>query len=147
MIRIRPAGVGEEERLREIAIASKAHWGYDFELVRRWGAGLDFSRKTELYVAEADGKVVAYASLMPEGDVCVLDELWVEPRWIGKGVGSSLFAFAAERAEALRARRLEWEADPNAVGFYERMGARYLRDSEPSAWGRITPVMGIDLGG
>jgi hypothetical protein len=25
------------------------------------------------------------------------------------------------------------------------MGARYLRDSGPSEWGRILPVMGIEL--
>jgi hypothetical protein len=40
---------------------------------------------------------------------------------------------------------MEWEAEPNALGFYERMGGRYLRDSEPSAWGRLIPVMGVDL--
>jgi hypothetical protein len=40
---------------------------------------------------------------------------------------------------------MEWEAEPNALGFYERMGGRYLRDSEPSAWGRVIPVMGVDL--
>ena len=33
--------------------------------------------------------------------------------------------------------RMEWEAEPNALGFYERMGGRYLRDSDPrSKWGR-----------
>jgi hypothetical protein len=37
------------------------------------------------------------------------------------------------------------EAEPNALGFYERMGGRYLRDSEPSAWGRVIPLMGVDL--
>jgi GNAT superfamily N-acetyltransferase len=143
---IRAAEPGERERLREIAIASKAHWGYDEEQVRRWGEGLELSPGVDRFVAEVDGEVVAYASLVCEDDVCVLDELWVEPEWIGKGVGSGLFRFALARAREGGARRLEWEAEPNAVGFYERMGGRYLRDSEPSAWGRVTPVMGIDLG-
>jgi hypothetical protein len=40
---------------------------------------------------------------------------------------------------------MEWEAEPNAVGFYDRLGARYLRDSRPNEWGRVIPVMGIDL--
>ena len=31
--------------------------------------------------------------------------------------------------------RMEWEAEPNALGFYERMGGRYLRDSEPERMG------------
>ncbi len=144
---IRAAEPGERERLREIAIASKAHWDYDEEQVRRWGQGLEFSPGVDRFVAEVDGKVVAYTALVRDGDVCVLDELWVEPDWLGKGIGSGLFRFAAARAETLRARRLEWEAEPNSVGFYEKMGGRYLRDSEPTEWGRVLPVMGIDLGG
>jgi GNAT superfamily N-acetyltransferase len=144
---IRAAEPGDRERLREIAIASKAHWGYDDEQVREWGATLEFAAEAERYVADVDGTAVAYASLVSDGDVCVLEELWVEPDWIGRGVGSRLFRFAADRARELQARRLEWEADPNAVGFYERMGGRYLRDSLPSEWGRVLPVMGIDLGG
>jgi hypothetical protein len=39
---------------------------------------------------------------------------------------------------------LEWEAEPNALEFYEKMGARRLRDST-SEWGRTLSVMGVDL--
>jgi hypothetical protein len=41
---------------------------------------------------------------------------------------------------------MEWEAEPLAVGFYERMGGRYLRESELSVlWGRTLPIMGVAL--
>jgi hypothetical protein len=40
---------------------------------------------------------------------------------------------------------MEWEAEPNAIGFYEKMGGRFVRDGEPSAWGRVNAVLGIDL--
>jgi GNAT superfamily N-acetyltransferase len=133
-LRIRPADPREGARLREIAVAAKSHWGYDPEQVERWAADGDFSPKgmtdKEVYVAEADGRAVGWASLIATSETCRLDDLWVEPGWIGKGVGSRLFRHAAA---------------PHAVGFYERMGARRLRDSEPSAWGRVIPVMGIDL--
>jgi GNAT superfamily N-acetyltransferase len=141
---IRPLRADEEERLREIARASKAHWGYDPEQVRAWAEMLEYAAK-DVYVAQTGDSVVAYASLQLEGEVAELDELWVEPEWIGRGVGSRLFRFVSERAAELGASRLEWEAEANAVGFYERMGGRYLRDSEPSEWGRILPVMGIDV--
>jgi hypothetical protein len=39
---------------------------------------------------------------------------------------------------------MEWEAEPNAVGFYEKMGRRYSCDSEPTRWGRTVPVMGVE---
>jgi GNAT superfamily N-acetyltransferase len=148
-VRIRPARTQEGERLREIAIASKSYWGYDLERVKQWAAMGDYSpkwlRDTEVYVAEADGQAVAWTALIPKGELLWLDDLWVEPAWIGQGVGSRLFRHAVARAKELGGTRLEWEAEPNAVGFYERMGARYLRDGVPSEWGRVLAVMGIDL--
>jgi len=134
----------EGERLREVARAAKGHWDYDAEQVRSWAAGLDYGGK-DVWAAEEGGHVAAYGTLVVEGERAKLDELWVEPEWIGHGVGSALFRFLAARARRLGARRLEWEADPNSVGFYERMGGRYLRDSEPSEWGRILPIMGMKL--
>jgi hypothetical protein len=41
--------------------------------------------------------------------------------------------------------RMEWEAEQHAVGFYEKMGGRYLRNTEPGVWGRTNPVMGAEL--
>jgi GNAT superfamily N-acetyltransferase len=139
----------EGEILREIAFRSKAHWGYEPDEVRRWVDRGDFSagalRKKSVYVAEADGRAVAFASLLAGDGVAWLDDLWVEPEWIDKGVGTRLFRLVAEQARALGASVLEWEAEPNAVGFYERMGGRYLRDSGTSEWGRTLPIMGIEL--
>ena len=51
-----------------------------------------------------------------------------------------------ERARELGAERMEWEAEPNSVGFYEKLGARRLHDSAPTEWGRVVPVMGVDIG-
>lgn len=149
VVRIRPAHPHEGERLRNIAIASKTYWGYEPSWVREWAALGDFSAQAmaekHAVVAEVSGRTVAFATLIPKGEVCVLDDLWVEPEWIGRGVGSRLFRFCSEQARRLGAERMEWEAEPNAVGFYERMGARRLRDSERTVWGRVIPVMGTDL--
>jgi hypothetical protein len=60
-------------------------------------------------------------------------------------VGTTLFEASADRARQLGAKHLEWEAEPNAVGFYEKMGGRYLRDSEPTELGRVIPVMALEL--
>jgi GNAT superfamily N-acetyltransferase len=146
-MRIRPARLDEQGRLREIAEASKGHWGYEPDLVRSWARSIRFTAVgQETYVAEAGGTVVAWAAIDPKGDVIWLADLWVEPAWMGRGVGSLLFGHCLERARQLGGRSMEWEAEPNSVGFYERVGARYLRDGEPSEWGRVLPVMGIDLG-
>jgi len=135
--------------LREIAVEAKAHWGYDRALVEEWALGGDFDpeslRKRLLYVAESDGRPVAWAALIPRGEVGWLEDLWVEPAWIGRGVGRALFEHVAAEARQRGARRLEWEAEPNAQGFYEHLGATYVRDSEETEWGRVLEVLGVDL--
>jgi GNAT superfamily N-acetyltransferase len=143
--RLRPAVPDDYERVRELTLESKAHWGYDREFVRRWAEGLSFESDRERWVAELDREVVAWAALVPpvEG-VAVLDDLWVDPAWIGRGLGSKLFRLAAERARELGAARLEWGAEPNAVGFYEKLGGRKLRD-HVTEWGRVAPWMGLEL--
>jgi GNAT superfamily N-acetyltransferase len=141
--RLRPAAPGEESRLRAIAETSKGHWGYDRERVRNWAASLDLTR--EIWVAEVEGEVVAWVALLPPSDgVCELDDLWVEPRAIGHGTGTLLFRHAAARARDLGARALQWEAEPNAVGFYERMGGETV-GAATSSWGRTLPVMRVAL--
>jgi GNAT superfamily N-acetyltransferase len=148
-VAIRPARPEEGERLRQIAIDAKAHWGYDRDWVRSWAARGDFSPEAlstkPVLVAEADGRPVAFAMLIPKGELAWLDDLWVEPPWIGRGVGKGLFEAAAARARELGAERMEWEAELNAVGFYEKVGGRYIRDSEVTELGRVLPVMGLDL--
>jgi hypothetical protein len=37
------------------------------------------------------------------------------------------------------------EAEPNALGFYRKMGGHYLRDYI-SEWGRRGTIMGLDIG-
>jgi N-acetylglutamate synthase-like GNAT family acetyltransferase len=143
--RLRQAAPGDYDRVRELTFESKAHWGYDREFVRRWAEGLSFESEEERWVAEVDGEIVAWAALVPPaGAVAVLDDLWVDPTWIGRGLGSSLFRLAADRARELGAGRLEWGAEPNAVGFYEKLGGRKLRD-HVTEWGRVAPWMGLDL--
>ncbi len=146
---VRDGRDADSGRLREIAVDAKAHWGYDRTLVEEWAEGGDFEPeslgKRLVYVAEADGEPVGWASLISRGEVGWLEDLWIEPSWIGRGVGRMLFEHVKSCARELGAARLEWEAEPNARGFYERMGGSYIRDSEVTEWGRVLEVLGVDL--
>jgi GNAT superfamily N-acetyltransferase len=148
-IHIREGRESDFERLRAIAFEAKAHWGYDRALVEEWAQGGDFEpeslRHRLLYVAEEDGRPVGWAALIPRGEVGWLEDLWVDPAWIGRGLGRALFEHVATEARQRGARRLEWEAEPNAQGFYRHMGAAYRRDSEETEWGRVLEVLGVEL--
>ena len=145
---IRRGRAEEGVRLKEIAIASKSHWGYEPERVRAWAEQGDFSphalRKLVLFVAEAHGRAVAWASVELRGETAWLADLWVEPDWIGKGIGARLFGEAAAEARRLGAKGMEWEAEPNAHGFYAKMGGRQVRESTGD-WGRTLAVMRVEL--
>ena len=129
--------------------ASKAHWGYEPSRVDDWAQDEDFSAarfgSREIYAAEIDDRIVAWYSLTPStAGTCRLDDLWVEPPSIGGGIGRQLFERAATRARELGCSALEWDTDPNARGFYERMGARVVGELT-STWGRQLPVMRVEL--
>jgi GNAT superfamily N-acetyltransferase len=148
-LRIRAGHPDETGLLRQIAIAAKSHWGYDRTWVRQWVEHGGFSDEAlggrDIHVAEVDGQLVGWAATVRKGDICWLDDLWIDPPWIGKGIGSQLWRHVAALASAQGAARLEWEAEPNAIGFYEKMGGRYLRDSDSNEWGRVLPIMGVTL--
>ena len=67
--------------------------------------------------------------MQPWGERMDLLHLWVLPEAMGRGVGRSLFRHALERARILGFRELEIESDPNAEGFYRRIGAHRVGTS------------------
>jgi GNAT superfamily N-acetyltransferase len=148
-VRLRQAAVSEGERLREIAVAAKASWGYELEQVREWAAIGDFSpgglALKDVYVASVGEKLVGWAATIHQGEVLWLDDLWIDPELHGQGIGTQLFQHAVELGCQSGAARMEWEAEPKAMGFYETMGGRYVRDGELSVWGRVNPVMSLEL--
>jgi GNAT superfamily N-acetyltransferase len=56
-----------------------------------------------------------------------LEDLFVEERWRGQGLGRQLFAYVAGLAVARGCRRMEWSVlnwNEPAIGFYRGLGAR-----------------------
>ncbi len=135
--------------LAGIAVRSKAFWPYPADLIARFGRTLgltpDVIATNEGWVAERDGVILGFYLLLHRGERAILDDLWLEPAEIGRGVGRALFTHARDRAAAAGAHALEWDAEPYAVGFYERMGGRRVRFVD-SPLGRPLPVMRLALG-
>jgi len=136
-------------RLTEIALAAKRHWGYPESWMARWTAGMtitpDFITRNEVYLAALDGEVVAFYGLIPSKPKAILEHLWVLPAFMGKGLGQGLFAHALSRCRELGIARLEIESEPNALGFYARMGARKVSERvyELDGQTRVLPILEI----
>jgi GNAT superfamily N-acetyltransferase len=129
-VQIERAKPDEAATLTEIAFAAKRHWGYPEQWIAGWTDLLTVKPRLiseqETYAAYVDGGTVGFYSLRGGAARICLDHLWVLPQAMRRGVGRALFLHAVGRATALGFETLEIESDPNAAGFYERIGARRI---------------------
>lgn len=149
MATFRRASPDKAEGLTELTLESKAHWGYDAEFMDLARPSLtvtpEYLESNECWVAEVDGATLGWFSLVPIADGLLLDNFFVAPSHIGSGVGRLMWDEAVRRAEAAGVGRMTLEADPNAAGFYERMGARRIGSVRAPDTGRELPLYEMKL--
>ena len=123
---IRLATLADLEVLNTIAFMAKAHWGYPPEWMVEWRSVLRLTEESFaaeiVWVAMIDGSMAGWIGLEDQAERVWVEDLWVWPAQMGKGVGRALLEKAIEEAGRLGKRKLALESDPNAPGFYERMG-------------------------
>lgn len=151
MITIRRARAEDAGELSQIAFSAKRHWGYPDLWMELWKPQLTFTPEYfdeyESWLAEQEGDPVAFYTLTENAGIAWIDNLWVKPSFIGQGLGRILFQHALTRANELGFHTLQLDADPNAVGFYERMGMHKIdeKHSEVAGQPRVLPIMEIRL--
>jgi ribosomal protein S18 acetylase RimI-like enzyme len=153
-VEIRRARPEEAPHLTEVALRSKASWGYDPALLEALADQLEIraeeSDRAPTFVLEADGVVVGLYRLGGDPPEGFLTDLWLEPDFQGRGFGRRLWEHALAAAAALGYRSLLLEADPNAEGFYAAMGAVRVGERESPLVqkvepGRVLPLMRFEL--
>jgi N-acetylglutamate synthase-like GNAT family acetyltransferase len=150
-IQIRRAKPEEADTLTEISHAAKRHWGYPENWIAHWKPYLtitrEFIEENEVFVAIADEKIMGCCAIVVGDSMVELEHMWIKPEHIGAGVGRKLFLHAKARARNLKIPTLEILSDPNAEGFYQRMGARRIGEvrSEIDGEPRVLPRMKIEL--
>ncbi|MCG1036207.1 GNAT family N-acetyltransferase [Polaribacter sargassicola] len=121
------AVISDAENLTDIALKSKAYWGYSSELIEGWRSDLTVTPKTiqtcNVYKILADKMAVGFYVLNnPKDDLIKLEMLFVLPLFIGKGKGKKLLTHAVEKAIETKVKTIELIADPNAIPFYKSQG-------------------------
>lgn len=148
---IRIALPEEAETLSQIALSAKAYWGYPERWLELWAPQLTFGpeyfEENESWVAVDHVKLLAFYTFQEKNGNAWIENLWVLPEYIGKGAGRRLFLHAVGLARQRGYKTLQLEADPNAVGFYEKMGMHKIgeRHSEVEGQPRILPIMETKL--
>ena len=132
-VQITLANPEDAERLTGIAFAAKRHWGYPERWMENWRERLtvtaEFIGSHETFLAVVEKRAVGFYALRRKDALLELVHMWVLPEWMGRGAGRALFCHAVERAKTLGFQKVEIESDPNAEGFYLRMGARRVGES------------------
>ena len=126
-VNIRRARAGEARALSMLALESKQHWGYSPLDIERWRADLGISsdeiEAQPTFVAEVEGAIAGFYSLIPAAHAWILEHFWVAPQFNRKGIGRTLLKHAYDRARAEGASAIAIDADPNAEPFYVACGA------------------------
>ena len=152
-IAIRNAAPNEARLLSDLALRSKAHWGYSPEFLNLCINELTYqsnqieSEQFDFVVAERNGDVVGFYALERlSANAYELDALFVEPEFIGTGVGRRLIQHALSNVAARAGTVLSIQGDPNAEQFYFAAGARLVGSRESgSVPGRFLPLYEIAI--
>src|SRR5688572_22647309 len=151
-MRIRRAAPENISRLTEIAHEAKRHWGYPEHWIKHWQDELtiseDFVAANQVFLAEENDEILGFYALIVRHGKAELDHLWVAPDHIGSGVGKQLFIHAMENAARGNVSEIEILSDPNAEGFYRKMGAHRIGESVSEIDGqpRSLPRLSINPG-
>ncbi len=126
--------------LTEIAHVAKRHWGYPERWIETWREILtmrsEFVVSNTAYCASENSTLIGFYVLTNQSDGLHLDHLWILPNAMRRGIGRALFGHAIEKAKEAGHRIILIESDPNAEGFYKRMGARRIRSNMTSIDGQ-----------
>lgn len=154
-IMIRRAEDRENKTLTSISFAAKRYWKYPEEYFEVWKDELtitpDYITQNEVHVAKVDGKVVGFISIVEvkndfkAGDLLIrkgywLDHIFVHPSFIGNRIGSELIFFAKGLCKEKNISCLHILSEPNAKGFYDRIGAQFIEAVPSNIKGRTVSL-------
>jgi len=79
-------------------------------------------REGRTRVAVCDRRIVGFATGLRVGTAVELDDLFVDPEYMRRGVGRALVSDVVATAQACGVERVEVTANPHALAFYEKAG-------------------------
>lgn len=134
--------------LNQITFASKQFWGYSDEQMEAWKEMLTMS---ESYLTEntvyklVQEEILGYYSFIIFENYVELDNLFVKPEKIGKGLGTFLLQHLLDEITKLGHHKIVLFADPNAERFYEKMGFQVIGRKPTQDKSRFLPIMELNL--
>tara|TARA_R110002096_G_scaffold152935_1_gene316419 strand:+ start:608 stop:1066 length:459 start_codon:yes stop_codon:yes gene_type:complete len=150
MLMLRVPKASELPTLSDLCLRSKGYWGYDAEFLEACREVLTIQpgelKLDHVWVAENSGGIAGVLHVQTDSEEAVLDKLFIDPDAMGLGAGRALFDKAVEIMKSDGAKIMSIDADPEAAGFYRKMGAITVgRVPSTVIEGRTLPLMRYSL--
>ena len=124
------------ELITELAVFEKEPDAVEVTVADLQRDGFDNDPLFTAWVAEVEGEIVGMALVYFrystwKGRTVHLEDLVVKKKIRGKGVGEALYAEVLKYGHMQGVKRVQWEViswNEGAIKFYERSGAKILRD-------------------
>lgn len=128
--KLRDAKLGEGEFLSNLALRSKSIWGYEKSFIEACRPHIkiddEYIVDWPVVLIELESEILGFYSLKVIKSENRLDNLWIEPTHIRCGLGCILFRDAVVRSSQLNWQYFRLAGEPNAISFYEKMGAKLI---------------------
>ncbi|HFJ9507081.1 MULTISPECIES: GNAT family N-acetyltransferase [Bacillus cereus group] len=147
-MKIREALLSEANELSELALHSKATWNYSEEFILACKEDLtitdEYIKNNFVYVLENDNTMIGFFSFLRNENA--LDFLYIHPRYKGKGYGKILWEYVIQQANELGIKSFTIDSDPNAKGYYLKMGAKLIGETPSTVFeDRLLPLLKYDV--
>ncbi|MBT4760914.1 MAG: GNAT family N-acetyltransferase [Bdellovibrionaceae bacterium] len=129
-VSLRKARLEETNLLTELALRSKSYWKYPKSYIEKCRNALlidsDYVENWPVTVGLYEDRIVGFSALKIIGDEQRLDHLWIEPKLIGRGIGTILFLESVSQAKKLGWTFFRMAIEPQAEGFYTKHRAHMI---------------------
>lgn len=130
-VTLRPAILSDLDTLNAVMKLSKAHWGYDTAFMEKFMELFSITKEaldqSTASVALVNKTIIGFYQLVfnQEGDL-ELENIFVHPDYIGRGIGQLLWSDLCQSALSLGKSEFTLWSDPNAESFYLKMGCQKI---------------------
>lgn len=145
-MQVRTATIQDREYLIDLTFRSKTTWGYDAAFMESVREELKVPaahiQAGYVHILEDAGNTIGFFSLIEGKGKWELDFAFIDVPYIGKGYGRVLWQAIMWQAKSRGIDSFTITADPNAEGFYLRMGAERIGEvPSGSIKNRMIPLL------
>lgn len=139
----------EANKLSNLALSSKATWNYSEEFILACKEDLtitqQYMKDNYVYVLEENQELIGFFSFQRK-EVDSLDFLYLDPAYKGKGYDRILWESVVQKAVELNIKSFTIDSDPNAKGYYIKMGAELIGETPSTVFkNRLLPLFRYDV--